>query len=105
MLAIEHHGLILDAAQQPPEGRIAYFTSLCVLRSGTILCGCQNGPGKHAPTSTIRLSRSRDDGRSWELLPVRFETHLGGDPGSPVKSAATVINDVASIQRAAGKLM
>jgi hypothetical protein len=82
MITLEDHGLIFDATQQPPEGRIAYFTSLCALRSGTILCGFQNGPGKHAPTSTIRLCRSRDGGQSWELLPARFETRVAGVPGS-----------------------
>jgi hypothetical protein len=82
MFKIEDQGLILDAARQPPSGRIAYFTSLCVLRSGTILCGCQNGPGKHAVTSAIRLSRSVDDGRSWELLPAAFETRIEDTPGS-----------------------
>ena len=82
MFIIEERGLILDATQQPPQGRISYFTSLCVLRSGTILCGCQNGPGKHAATSTTRISRSLDGGRSWELLPTSFETRIGGHPGS-----------------------
>ena len=82
MLVLEDRGLIFDAAQRPPQGRIAYFTSLCVLRTGTILCGFQNGPGKHAVTSTIGLCRSVDGGRSWELLPTRFETRIGGNPGS-----------------------
>ena len=82
MFKIEDQGLILDADGQPPSWRIAYFTSLCVLRSGTILCGCQNGPGKHAVTSAIRLSRSMDDGRSWELLPAAFETRIEDTPGS-----------------------
>jgi len=82
VLTIEERGLILDAAEQPPEGRIAYFTALCVLRSGTVLCAFQNGPGKHAATSTLRLCRSRDGGRNWTLLPVRFETRIGGVPGS-----------------------
>lgn len=82
MFTIEDQGLILDAAQQSLSGRIAYFTSLCVLRSGAILCGCQNGPGKHAPNSTIRLSRSLDGGRTWELLPAVFETRLEGTAGS-----------------------
>ncbi|MBI5757708.1 MAG: exo-alpha-sialidase [Planctomycetales bacterium] len=82
MFTMEDRGLIFDTTQQPIEGRIAYFTSLCVLRSGTILCGCQNGPGKHSPQSSIRLSRSLDGGRSWELLACRFETGIGGVPGS-----------------------
>jgi hypothetical protein len=82
MFTIEDQGLILDAALQPPAGRIAYFTSLCVLRSGTILCGCQNGPRKHALTSTVRLGRSEDAGRSWQLLPAVFETRIDGVAGS-----------------------
>ncbi|MGD9724168.1 MAG: sialidase family protein [Pirellulales bacterium] len=82
MFTIEEQGLIFDAGRQPPAGRIAYFTSLCALGSGTILCGFQNGPGKHAPSSTIRLCRSADGGRTWELLPASFATDLGGVPGS-----------------------
>ena len=82
MLVLEDRGLIFDATQQPPEGRIACFTSLCPLRSGTILCGFQNGPGKHAVTSTVRLCRSVDGGQSWTLLPVRFETRWEAVPGS-----------------------
>ncbi len=82
MFTIEGRGLIFDATLQPPAGRIACFTSLCMLRSGTILCGFQNGPGKHAATSTIRLCRSVDAGDTWESLPAVFETKIDGVPGS-----------------------
>lgn len=82
MPTLVDRGVIFDTTRQPPDGRIAYFTSLCSLQSGTILCGCQNGPGKHSPKSTIRLSRSVDGGQSWELLPARFETRIEGVPGS-----------------------
>lgn len=82
MFVLEERGLIFDAAARPPDERIACFTALCVLQSGKILCGFQNGPRKHAPSSTIRLCRSMDGGRSWELLPTHFETRLGGVPGS-----------------------
>lgn len=82
MLVIENKGIILDASQQPPQGKIAFFTSLCLLKSGTVLCGFQNGPGKHAVTSTILLSRSKDGGNSWLLLPHVFETSVDGTPGS-----------------------
>ncbi len=82
MFAIEDQGFIFNAPHQPPERRIACFTSLCPLGDGTILAGFQNGPAKNAPTSTIRLCRSADGGRTWQLLPAEFETHLGGIPGS-----------------------
>ena len=82
MFEVEDRGLILDAARQASQGAISYFTSLCPLRSGTILCGFQSGPGKHAVTSTVGLCRSVDQGLKWERLPVRFETCLDGHPGS-----------------------
>ena len=82
MFTIEDRGLILDAVLQPPTARIAYFTSLCRLRSGTILCGFQNGPGKHAATSTVRLCRSVDSGKTCELLPSTFERRIHGTAGS-----------------------
>lgn len=82
MFTIEKQGIIFDASQQPTQPNIAFFTSLCQLKSGTILCGFQNGPGKHAVTSTIRLSRSTDGGNTWELLPHEFETAIDGVPGS-----------------------
>lgn len=82
MLEVEERGVVYDASAQPPEGRIAYFTSLCPLASGSILCGFQVGPRKHAVTSRIGLCRSADGGRSWRQMNVSVETTIGGSPGS-----------------------
>ena len=82
MFVAEKRGVIFDAAQQPTQGKIAFFTSLCALQSGVFLCGFQNGPGKHAVTSTVRLCRSTDGGVNWELIPHQFETAINGIPGS-----------------------
>ena len=79
---IESRGLIHDATDRPDAERIAFFTSLCPLRSGTILSGFQVGRSKHAPSATIRVCRSRDEGATWSELPWRFETVLDGTPGS-----------------------
>ena len=81
-MRLEDQGLIFDAATRPPSERVAAFVSLCVLESGTILCGFQNGPRKNDVTSTLRLCRSRDGGRTWEELPWEFERTIGGVPGS-----------------------
>jgi hypothetical protein len=81
-MKVEARGLIRDAATQPDAERIAFFTGLCPLKSGTILCGFQVGPSKHAPSATIRLSRSHDAGVTWQELPFRFSTTLDGIPGS-----------------------
>jgi len=81
-MKIEARGLVYDATRRPAEERIAFFTSLAILDSGTILCGFEVGPSKHAPTATIRLCRSRDGGSTWRELPFRFETVLDGKPGS-----------------------
>ena len=79
---LEERGLIFDARTQPASRRVAAFVSLCVLRSGSILCGFQLGPHKNAAGSTLRFCRSRDGGTTWNELPVQFETVLAGVPGS-----------------------
>ena len=79
---VEDRGLIYDARSKPDSGRIAFFTGLCPLRSGTILAGFQVGSGKHAPTATAGLCRSRDGGSTWQELPARVATTLDGVPGS-----------------------
>jgi hypothetical protein len=81
-MEIEARGLIFDATARPPAERIAFFTSLCPLSGGAFLAGFQVGSAKHAPGSTIRLCRSEDEGATWQELPARFETRLGGVPGS-----------------------
>lgn len=79
---LEARGLIFDATNRSDTERIAFFTGLCPLRSGTILSGFQVGPGKHAATATTHLCRSRDGGQTWHDIPFRFETRLDGVPGS-----------------------
>ena len=79
---VEDRGLIFDATGRPHSERIAYFTSLCPTQAGSLLAGFQVGPTKHAPTSTIRLCRSRDGGVSWKEMAARFETTFQGVPGS-----------------------
>lgn len=79
---VESRGVIYDAADRPDSEKIAFFTSLCPLQSGEILAGFQVGPVKQAATGTIRLCRSCDQGRTWSEIPFRFETRIGGVPGS-----------------------
>src|ERR1700730_14993905 len=79
---IEDRGIVFDATTRPAAERVPFFTSLCPLRSGSILCGFQLGPAKQAPTATIHLCRSRDGGSTWQALPWRFEATFGGVPGS-----------------------
>jgi hypothetical protein len=81
-MQIEQRGVIFDAANRAVSQRIAFFTSLCPLRSRTILCCFQLGSGKHSPDATIRICRSRDRGLTWQELPTEFETTLDGVPGS-----------------------
>lgn len=81
-MKLNGQGMVYDASGQPVDEAVASFVSLCVLSSGSVLCGFQLGPAKHAATSTIRFCRSDDNGRSWQELPARFETQLNGVPGS-----------------------
>jgi hypothetical protein len=79
---IEASGLIYDAAGQPANRRIAFFSNLCPLESGEILAGFQMGTGKHSADSTLGLCRSRDRGATWRQIPARFESKLDEVPGS-----------------------
>ena len=79
---IEDRGLIYDASNRPQSERIAFFTSLCPLQSGDVLCGFQVGASKHGTEGTVRLCRSRDGGATWREIPFRFATVLDGVPGS-----------------------
>ena len=74
--------LVYDASAQPESGRVAFFDGLCGLEWGAWLCGFTAGRTKHHHEGTIRLSRSRDGGQTWRLLPWQFETRLDGRPGS-----------------------
>ena len=82
MFALEAQGLIFDDREQPPERQVCCFTSLCVLQGGAIVAGFQNGRAKHAPDGTVRLCRSQDGGRTWQLLTQVFETRIDGVAGS-----------------------
>jgi hypothetical protein len=81
-LVTEDRGIIYDAAQQPPEKRIAFFTNLYRLRSGIWLCGFQVGSGKHSPDSAIEVCRSEDQGKTWKPLGLHLETRVASAPGS-----------------------
>ena len=81
-MQIVDRGILFDATVQPPEARVNAFTGLRRLRSGTIIAGFQCGPAKHATTSTARLCRSTDNGRTWTDLGTPLTTTLGGVPGS-----------------------
>jgi hypothetical protein len=79
---LEDQGLVFDATTKPEAERVAAFVSLCRTRSGTLFCGFQLGPHKHALSSTVRLCRSRDGGATWQELLTRFERTVDGRPGS-----------------------
>ena len=79
---LEETGLVYDAQAQPASRRVAAFTSLCPLASGAVLCGFSVGAKKHDATSTVKICRSDDGGRTWGTLPFEFCTKREGKPGS-----------------------
>ncbi len=82
MIEIIDSGLVFDARDRPADQRVAAFVGLSPLADGSAICSFQLGPTKHASTSTVRLCRSTDSGRSWQELPARFDRTVGGVPGS-----------------------
>jgi hypothetical protein len=81
-MQIEDRGLVYDATAAEPLRRVAFFSSLCPLGSGSILCGFEVGSAKHAVDSTIGICRSRDGGVTWHPLEHSFATTIAGVPGS-----------------------
>jgi hypothetical protein len=81
-MLIEDRGIIYDATRRPDHRRIAFFTGLGVLRSGTLLCAFQTGSGKHSADSTIGICRSIEGGKSWSEVAVAFDSVLEGKAGS-----------------------
>ena len=80
-MQVIHRSTIYDAPQQDTSRRTAFMDGLLRLQSGTWLSGFTVGPEKNHPTGTLQLSRSRDGGRNWSLVPFEFETQVGGVPG------------------------
>lgn len=81
-MQVEWKSIVYDAAAQPESGRVAFFDGVLRLESAAWVCGFTAGQSKHHHEGTIRLCRSRDSGRTWSLLPWRFESRLDGRPGS-----------------------
>ena len=81
-MRIDQQSLIYDASLQDASGRIAFFDGLLPLDSGTWISGFTTGQTKHHHAGTIRLSRSRDNGATWELSPWRFQSTWNGVAGS-----------------------
>lgn len=81
-MKVIHRSIVYDAAQQDESRRVAFMDSLLPLQSGTWLSGYTVGPQKNHHTGTICLSRSRDGGRTWSVLPQRFGSAINGTPGS-----------------------
>jgi hypothetical protein len=79
---IEAHGLVYDATAAAANRRVAFFSSLCSLASGSILAAFEVGSAKHAVDSTIGICRSRDGGATWQSLDHSFATAFAGVPGS-----------------------
>jgi len=81
-MQVIHRSTIYDATQQHASRRVASMDGLLSLQSGTWLSGFTVGPQKNHPTGTLQLSRSRDHGRNWSLVPFQFDSTLNGVPGS-----------------------
>lgn len=93
LLTVEDRSVVYDPSQQPADARIAFFTNVCRLKSGSLICSFQVGTGKHSPDSKIQICRSNDEGKTWTALKWDLATEIGGVPGS---MSAPVLVDVAA---------
>jgi hypothetical protein len=81
-MKVEAQGIICDTSKRSDAQKAASFVTLCATESGTIFCVFQVGPVKNAASSSLLVYRSRDRGCSWQEMSFRFETKMGGVPGS-----------------------
>ena len=81
-MQVTHKATIYDAPSQDLSRRVAFMDGLLKLQSGNWLSGFTVGPEKNHPSGTLQLSRSRDDGRTWELVPFAFTSEFDDVPGS-----------------------
>lgn len=81
-MKVVHRSVVYDAESCNSSRRVAFMDSLLPLQSGTWLSGFTVGPEKNHHTGNICLSRSGDGGKSWSVLPVRFDAVFDGCPGS-----------------------
>ena len=81
-MQIIHRSTVYAATDQEDSRRIAFMVGLSRMQSGTYLSGFTVGPEKNHPSGTLQLSRSRDDGQSWSLIPFKFDSVVDGVPGS-----------------------
>lgn len=80
-MQIVDEGFVVDAEHLPGSRRAHTFTSLCRLRSGTILITYRRGTNKDSPDGTCVIARSTDGGATWQEIFAGFETAFEDVPG------------------------
>ncbi len=81
-MIIEERGVLFDPSRRIKSERIACFGSLFRSGSGALFSVFHFGAEKNGASSTLRICRSRDQGRTWRDLENGFATVVGGVPGS-----------------------
>jgi sialidase-1 len=67
MIEVIGHHVIYENARPHVHSRHGYFPGLAKLPSGDLLCLFVLGEAFEAPNNTTVVSRSKDDGRTWQL--------------------------------------
>lgn len=81
-MRIKDQGIIYDGTNAPPPERTCAFTSVTRLGNGDLLVGFRIASGRDAPDGRFRIMRSRDDGRTWEVLQPGLTAEVEGIEGN-----------------------
>ena len=81
-MRVKDRGVIFDGANAAPNEKSCAFTSLIRLANGDLLVGFRLGSGRDAPDGRVRVMRSRDDGKSWEILHPGITATIDGIEGN-----------------------
>ena len=81
-MRVKDRGVIFDCAAAAPDEKSCAFTSLIRLANGDLLVGFRLGSGRDAPDGRVRVMRSRDEGRSWQILHAGLTHTIDGIEGN-----------------------
>ena len=77
-MRIINQGLIFNAQQATETQRVAHFTGLHRLASGTILATFRRGRGKDSADGNCAVAQSADNGATWNIIADAFD-HIHND--------------------------
>ena len=92
-MKIIDEGYLFNAENAEGDRRVCTFTSLCRLRSGTVLASFRRGSAKDSADGDCCVVQSTDGGDTWEMISPDFKCSADGVPGEIREADLTELPD------------